>query len=128
MRKTALLALDLALALASGSTTGNAAEHRWLKRVGAIAVCAAGAFDAGTTFAAYGRDPGGHENSGLLSGPNGKPSPWRFGVVKGGMCAAAFVVAENRRAPAWASLAIMAPLAVPQVVAGAGNMGVKPQK
>ena len=116
--------LILLLAL---SLPALAANHPWLKRIGEAAVCAAGAFDTATTFSAYSRDPGGHENSSLLANAQGKPSLWRFSLVKGAMCAGAIVLGESR-VPAVYSVPLMGALALPQVVAGTENLKIKAER
>ena len=121
MKRLALVFFALAVAASAG-------DHKWLKRVAAAGVCAAGAFDSITTFSAYNRDPSGHESSGLLANAQGKPSPVRFSIVKSAMCGGALWMAESRHVPSYVSLAAMAPLTITQITAGAHNMGVKAQK
>ena len=106
----------------------GAERSTWLKRLGAAVVCAAGAFDATTTFSAYSRDPGGHENNALLANAQGKPSPWKFGLIKGAMCGGAIWAAESKRVPAVLAVPLSGALAIPQVVAGAKNMAVPAAK
>ena len=102
----------------------KAESLKWLKRIGAVTVCAAAAFDAGTTFSAYSRDPGGHETNSLLADSHGKPSLWKFSLVKGLMCGGAIAASESRM-PAVFALPLDGSLTIPQIVAGAKNMGVK---
>jgi hypothetical protein len=84
--------------------TATAGEHRWWKRVGAAAACAIAAEDGLSSFHAADIDPYGHETSGLLADSHGKPSAMKFSLIKGGMCAVAIVLSENKHVPALYSL------------------------
>ena len=119
-----LLSLFLLVIL---SLPAHAANHKWWKRIGEVAVCGFAAFDTKTTFDAYARDPGGSESSPLLADSHGKPSPLRFGIVKGAMCAGAIVLGESRMSPIY-SMPIMGALAFPEAWAGAQNLKIKPEK
>jgi hypothetical protein len=92
MRAIALLLL-LSLPMLAG-------DHKWLKRLGAGIACATAAADGITSFHAAAIDPYGHESNGLLADSHGMPSPLKFSLVKGGMCAVALVLSENRHVPA----------------------------
>jgi hypothetical protein len=76
------------LLLALLTATADAAEHRWLKRLTAIGVCAVSGADLATT--AIGVSRGGHETNGLLA-HNGQPLWGRMIGINAGACGAAIV-------------------------------------
>jgi hypothetical protein len=103
----------------------QAKDHRWLRRLAAAGSCAAQAFDATSSFAAVNRVPGSRELNGWLADSHGQPSPLKFSLVKGGMCAVAVTLSEVKRVPDWAVYMGAGSLAVPAAVAGVHNTNYK---
>jgi hypothetical protein len=104
------------------TSAAHAADHRLLRRLGAVAVCAAAALDAGSTYRAS-HGPG-HESSGLFAAPDGSVRWGRFAAVKLGSCGGAIFLSEWRRIPTPQTIAGMAGMAIPQFRAGAHNLAL----
>ena len=72
------------------------AAPRWTNWVAPAAVCAAEATDTGYSFFAAAQMAHPYETSSALRGADGRPSPWRFALIKGGMCAASVWMAHGK--------------------------------
>jgi hypothetical protein len=123
--KRALLVI-LLIAATAQAIEPTATKHKWLRRIGAIAVCAAGAFDTATTFHAASIDAWGTERTPFLRDANKRPSPWRFAVVKGAMCGGAIWMAESKRVNETAALSAAGAMATPDIMMSFHNLGIKP--
>jgi hypothetical protein len=117
MRKTLLI-----FTLAAGTLTAaqpHRNEHRWLKRLSAVAVCAVSGADLATT--AVGVSRGGIEQNGLLS-HGGKPRWGLMAAVNIGACGGA-IVAAVAPVPAWLAVTGGAAYSAPKARAVAHNLG-----
>jgi hypothetical protein len=119
MKKALMLALLLCLPT-------QAAKPNWWKRAGAIAVCAAGAYDTATTFRGASLDPAATERTPWLRNGRGRPSPWRFALWEGGLCGGATWLARSKRVSEEAALAVDAFIVTPAVISGSQNLGIGP--
>jgi hypothetical protein len=118
----------LILLLLSCAVLSSAADHNWIRRVGAIAVCAAGAYDTATTFHGAAIDPYATERTPFLRDAHMRPSPWRFALFEGGTCATAIWAARSRHLSQDAALSIQSAIATPAVIAGSMNLRIKTSK
>ena len=108
----------VALALASSLS----AAPRWLRTVSAAAVCAASAFDAGTT--AYGAAHGAREDNAFFLGSTGNVRWGRFALTRAATCGAAIAASRIHRLPDRMVLPLNGALVGTQTWAGAHNLQV----
>jgi hypothetical protein len=113
-------AIALALACASLASAGDKkpAPHKWLKRLSAVAVCAASGADMLTTR--LGQLHGLTEQNALLAGRNGQPNWGATAGVNIGMCGGAIVAAA--KLPAAITVPLNAAMALPKSYAVAHNV------
>jgi hypothetical protein len=112
------IALVLALALLPSA----AASPRWLRHAAAIAVCAAEGMDTATSFYAAAQFKHPYETSAALRGPGGGPSPWRFALIKGGMCGAAIWMARGKGLRGDVGVVLAFPMAIQPTMGVAKNL------
>lgn len=112
----------LIFTLAAGTLTAaqpHRNEHRWLKRISAVAVCAVSGADVATT--AVGVSRGGVEQNSLLSN-HGRPRWGLMAAVNIGACGGA-IVAAVAPVPAWLAVTGGVAFTGPKARAVGHNLG-----